>query len=119
MWEAIDVLGAHRIGHGVRCTSDTALLNRLRADDIALEMCPTSNVQTGAVPSLAHHPATPLLAEGLLVTISTDTRTTSATTLQREFASLQQATGWTGQHEALAQENAARASFNHLSGQWG
>ncbi|WP_432094465.1 adenosine deaminase [Streptomyces sp. bgisy100] len=115
MWEAIDVLGARRIGHGVRCTSDTALLDRLRTDTIALEMCPTSNVQTGAVPSLSGHPATALLADGLPVTISTDTRTTSATTLQREFASLRQATGWTGRHEALAQENAAQASFSTRS----
>ncbi|MER5968442.1 adenosine deaminase [Streptomyces sp. NPDC002055] len=115
MWEAIDVLGARRIGHGVRCTSDTALLNRLRTDTIALEMCPTSNVQTGAVPSLSDHPATTLLTDGLPVTISTDTRTTSATTLQREFTSLRKATGWTSRHEALAQENAAQASFSTRS----
>ncbi|WP_327700580.1 adenosine deaminase [Streptomyces decoyicus] len=112
MWEAIDILGARRIGHGVRCTSDTALLNRLRTDGIALEMCPTSNVQTGAVPSLTDHPAIPLLAAGLPVTISTDTRTTSDTTLRREFDALQHTHGWTSQHEALAQENAARASFS-------
>ncbi|MFA3872941.1 adenosine deaminase [Streptomyces sp. MMCC 100] len=112
MWEAIDVLGVRRIGHGVRCTSDTALLNRLLTDKIALEMCPTSNVQTGAVPSLTNHPATPLLADGLPVTISTDTRTTSATTLQREFETLRRTTGWTGRHEVLAQENAARASLS-------
>ncbi|MFD9903733.1 adenosine deaminase [Streptomyces sp. NPDC059063] len=111
VWEAIDVLGARRVGHGVRCTSDTALLDRLRADDIALEMCPTSNVQTGAVPALAAHPATPLLAAGLPVTISTDTRTTSATTLRREFMSLGRTAGWTTAYEALAQENAARAAF--------
>ncbi|MGW8375563.1 adenosine deaminase [Streptomyces sp. ODS28] len=112
MWEAIDVLGARRIGHGVRCTSDTALLNRLRTDAIALEMCPTSNVQTGAVPRLTDHPAAPLLADGLPVTISTDTRTTSATTLQREFDALRRATGWTSRHEARAQANATQASFN-------
>ncbi|MFG2095739.1 adenosine deaminase [Streptomyces sp. NPDC048612] len=112
MWEAIDVLGARRIGHGVRCTSDPALLNRLRTDKITLEMCPTSNVQTGAVPGLTNHPATPLLADGVPVTISTDTRTTSATTLNTEFALLRQVTAWTSRHEALAQEHAARASFN-------
>ncbi|MFI1566768.1 adenosine deaminase [Streptomyces sp. NPDC020490] len=115
VWEAIDVLGARRIGHGVRCTSDTALLNRLRTDRIALEMCPTSNVQTGAVPSLAGHPAFRLLAAGLPVTISTDTRTTSATTLQREFEALSRTPGWTGRHEALAQQNAAQAYFTPRS----
>ncbi|WP_329585445.1 adenosine deaminase [Streptomyces sp. NBC_01362] len=116
MWEAIDILGARRIGHGVRCTSDTALLNRLRTDKIALEMCPTSNVQTGAVPSLTDHPAIPLLAAGLLVTISTDTRTTSDTTLQREFDALRHTNGWTSEHEPLTQENATGASFSARNG---
>ncbi|QZY13997.1 hypothetical protein K7C20_00985 [Streptomyces decoyicus] len=72
-----------------------ALLCRLRTDNIAVEVCPTSNVQTGAVPSLTNHPATPLPADGLPVTISTDTSTTSATTLERECEWLRQATGWT------------------------
>ncbi|MCX4850322.1 adenosine deaminase [Streptomyces sp. NBC_00893] len=117
MWEAIDILGARRIGHGVRCTADTALLNRLRTDKIALEMCPTSNVQTGAVPSLTAHPATPLLADGLPVTISTDTRTTSDTTLRREFDSLRHSMDWTSRHEVLAQKNAAQASFGTTSEQ--
>ncbi|MVO89520.1 adenosine deaminase [Streptomyces sp. p1417] len=111
MWEALDVLGARRIGHGVRCTGDDALLGRLRADRVALEMCPTSNVQTGAVSGLAAHPATRLLAAGLAVTISTDTRTTSATSLGREFDALRRAAGWTADDEALAQEHAARAVF--------
>ena len=96
----------------MRCVSDTALLDRLRTDRIALEMCPVSNVETGAVPSLADHPATRLLDDGLPVTISTDIRTTAATTLQREFDALRRATGLTSRHEALAQEHAARASFH-------
>ncbi|NUW37687.1 adenosine deaminase [Nonomuraea sp. SMC257] len=107
VWEALDVLGARRIGHGVRCAGDGALLERLRRDGIALEMCPTSNVQTGAVPSLEAHPATRLLAEGLAVTVSTDTRTTSATTLDREFARL----GWSAGQERQAQAHAAGAAF--------
>ncbi|MFI7125751.1 adenosine deaminase [Nonomuraea sp. NPDC050153] len=105
MWEAIDVLGARRIGHGVRCTGDSALLERLRRDRIALEMCPISNVMTGAVPSMSEHPAIPLLEDGLAVTISTDARTTAGTTLEREFA------GWTAEQEKLAQANAAEAAF--------
>ncbi|GGS14779.1 adenosine deaminase [Streptomyces aureoverticillatus] len=111
MWEAIDVLGARRIGHGVRCTGDSALLDRLRTDRIALEMCPTSNVQTGAVPGLPAHPATRLLAAGLPVTISTDTRTTSATSLTHEFNALRRSAAWTTIEEARAQGHAARAAF--------
>ncbi|QDQ09739.1 adenosine deaminase [Streptomyces spectabilis] len=111
VWEAIDVLGARRIGHGVRCVGDSALLDRLRRDRLALEMCPTSNVQTGAVPGLAGHPATRLLAAGLAVTISTDTRTTSDTTLTAEFAALRRAAGWTAGQERLAQQHARDAAF--------
>ncbi|MFG6198572.1 adenosine deaminase [Nonomuraea sp. JJY05] len=107
MWEAIDVLGARRIGHGVRCTGDSALLERLRRDRIALEMCPISNVLTGAVPGLSEHPAIPLLEGGLAVTVSTDARTTAGTTLEREFA------GWTAEQERLAQANAAGAAFRN------
>ncbi|RCW45934.1 adenosine deaminase [Halopolyspora algeriensis] len=111
MWEAIDVLGARRIGHGVRCVGDRALLDRLRREGIALEMCPTSNVQTGAVAGLLDHPATALLGDGLSVTINTDARTTSATTLGHEFRMLREAAGWTTEHEARAQSHAAEAAF--------
>ncbi|WP_329491698.1 adenosine deaminase [Kitasatospora sp. NBC_01246] len=115
MWEAIDVLGARRIGHGVRCTTDPALLHRLRQDRIALEMCPTSNVQTAAVPTLTDHPATRLLTAGLPVTISTDTRTTSDTTLEHEFTRLRHSAGWTDDMEVQAQRNAADAAFHTQS----
>ncbi len=112
MWEALDVLGAARIGHGVRCVEDRALLDRLRRDRIALEMCPTSNVQTRAVSGPAAHPATRLLGDGLPVTISTDTRTTSGTTLSQEFGLLRESTGWTSEHETRAQDHAAAAAFH-------
>ncbi|MBB5079410.1 adenosine deaminase [Nonomuraea endophytica] len=112
VWEAVDVLGARRIGHGVRCAEDHALLERLRADHITLEMCPTSNVQTGAVPSLAEHPATRLLAQGLAVTIGTDARTTSATSLDLEFARLREAAGWGEREQNLAQDHARAAAFD-------
>ncbi|KAB8187314.1 adenosine deaminase [Microbispora catharanthi] len=111
VWEAIDVLGARRIGHGVRSASDRALLDRLGRERIALEMCPTSNVQTAAVPRLADHPAHALLAAGLNVTISTDTRTTSGTTLRREFGALRETFGWTADEETACQAHAAAAAF--------
>ncbi|MGW3350208.1 adenosine deaminase [Nonomuraea rubra] len=112
VWEAIDVLGARRIGHGVRCAEDGALVERLRRDRITLETCPISNVQTGAVPSLASHPATRLLASGLAVTVGTDARTTSATSLAREFAALREAAGWTEEQERLVQKHAAAGAFS-------
>ncbi|MBA0125864.1 adenosine deaminase [Haloechinothrix sp. YIM 98757] len=112
MWEAIDVLGARRIGHGVRCVGDRALLDRLRRERIALEMCPTSNVQTGAVAGLDDHPATTLLDDGLAVTVNTDTRTTSATTLSHEFGMLREVAGWTTDHETRVRFHAAAAAFD-------
>ncbi|MER7369333.1 adenosine deaminase [Nonomuraea wenchangensis] len=111
VWEAIDVLGARRIGHGVRCADDQALLERLRRDGIALEMCPTSNVQTGAVATWAAHPAARLMDQGLKVTISTDARTTSATTVRQEFERLREATDWRSEQDELAQVHAAGAAF--------
>ncbi|MEV0618243.1 adenosine deaminase [Nonomuraea sp. NPDC050404] len=111
VWEAIEVLGARRIGHGVRCAGDEALLARLRRDRIALEMCPVSNVQTGAVAGLRAHPASRLLDEGLAVTISTDARTTSGTTLTREFGELREVAGWTAEQEERVQAHAAGAAF--------
>lgn len=111
VWEAIDVLGAARIGHGVRAVEDPALVERLRRDGIALEMCPSSNLQTGAIAELACHPADRLLADGLVVTLSTDGRTTSATTLGREFGLMAEEFGWTGDHETRCQDNARAAAF--------
>jgi adenosine deaminase len=112
VWEAIDVLGARRIGHGVRCVHDDALVRRLLRDRIALEMCPRCNVLTGAVPSLADHPANRLLAQGLAVTVNTDGRTTADTSLDREFAVLADEFGWTAQQVQRVQENARAAAFS-------
>ncbi|MCG5217904.1 adenosine deaminase [Streptosporangium sp. KLBMP 9127] len=112
IWEALDVLGARRIGHGVRCTTDQALLARLRSEDVTLEMCPTSNVRTAAVPHLRAHPADRLLAAGLRVTISTDARTTCDTTVEREFAAMRAEFGWTADEETRCQANATRAAFD-------
>lgn len=114
VWEAIDVLGAARIGHGVRAASDTALLDRLRRDAVAVETCPTSNVQTGAVADLASHPVDAFLTAGLRATVSTDTRTTSATTVDREFQLLAEQFGWTAQQHELCQRNARAAAFKAL-----
>jgi adenosine deaminase len=109
--EALDLLGAERIGHGVRVVEDPTLVDRLARDAMALEMCPRSNVQTRAVHSLADHPADRLLRQGLRVTVSTDARTVSATSLTAEFESLRVQFGW-GQAEFLAcQRNALEAAF--------
>lgn len=111
MWEAVDVLGARRIGHGVRGVRDQALLGRLRRDRIALEMCPRCNVLTKAVPGMAAHPADRLLRQGLLVTISTDTRTTADTSLGRELRHLTDTFNWAGEEWRCVQDNARNSAF--------
>ena len=111
VWEALDVLGARRIGHGVRCVGDAALVERLRRDRITLETCPRCNVLTRAVPGMAQHPVDRLLRAGLRVTVSTDTRTTADTTLDEEFAALRTTFGWTEVEERRSQQHAAEAAF--------
>ncbi len=111
VWEALDVLGARRIGHGVRSVHDTALLDRLRRDEITLETCPRCNVLTQAVPTLADHPADRLLRAGLRVTVNTDTRTTADTTLDAEFTAMATTFGWTTDEERRCRDNAAHGAF--------
>jgi adenosine deaminase len=109
--EALDVLAAERIGHGVRIEEDPALVDEVRRRAIALEMCPTSNVQTRAVGSLEAHPIDRLRQRGLRVTVSTDGRTVSATSVTEEFRRLAAHKAWTAAEFWLCQRNAAEAAF--------
>lgn len=86
VWTALGLFSANRIGHGVQSVADPFLLSMLAARRVVLEVCPTSNVQTGAVPSLAAHPLKALLAAGVPVTLGTDDPSISRTTLTDEYA---------------------------------
>jgi adenosine deaminase len=83
--QAIHYLGAHRIGHGTRLREDGDLLNYVNDHRIPLEVCPSSNVQTGAVPDLASHPLRFYFDYGLRVTINTDNRLITDTTVTKEL----------------------------------
>ncbi len=72
VWGAIDALGAHRIQHGVRAIEDDALVARLAADRVVLDVCPTSNVCLGIFPSLDDHPLPELLRRGVRCTVNGD-----------------------------------------------
>ena len=72
IWEAIELLGADRIGHGVSCVKDPQLMGHLADQRICLEICPTSNWLTRSVPSLAEHPLPQILRAGIHVSINTD-----------------------------------------------
>jgi adenosine deaminase len=99
IWEALQFAGAERLGHGVRIVDDitvrddrTVALGRLAAfvrdRRVPLEMCPTSNVHTGAAPSIEEHPIDLLRRLRFRVTVNTDNRLMSGVTLSSEFAAL-------------------------------
>ena len=83
--------GARRIGHGVAAAGNEELLKRIVAENVLIEVCPTSNVQTGAVPSLAEHPIARFLERGVPVAICSDNMTVSDTDARREWTKVQAA----------------------------
>jgi adenosine deaminase len=72
IWQALDVLGAERIGHGVRCLEDRSLVHRLGVDRIPLTVCPFSNVKLRVVDRLEQHPLATMLEHGLCATVNSD-----------------------------------------------
>jgi len=84
--EALHSLKAQRIGHGVRLVEEAALEKEVLEKRIPLECCPTSNVQTMAVAQLSSHPLKRFVQQGMCVTLNTDNRLVSDTTLSREYA---------------------------------
>ncbi len=105
IWQAIQWCGADRLGHGVRIIDDitvsndgTPKLGRLasyvRDKRIPLEMCPSSNVQTGAATSIAEHPIGLLAKLGFRVTVNTDNRLMSGTSMTDEMSGLVEAFGY-------------------------
>ena len=101
IWEAIQWCGTDRLGHGVRIVDDIGpdgtlgrLAQYVRDKRIPLEMCPSSNVQTGAARSIADHPIGELRRRHFRVTVNTDNRLMSGTSMTREMALLVQAFGY-------------------------
>jgi adenosine deaminase len=72
VWEALDLLGAERIDHGIRAVEDPALVKRLVAEQLPLTVCPLSNVRLRAVDTLAAHPLPAMLAAGLNICVNSD-----------------------------------------------
>ncbi|WP_037367668.1 adenosine deaminase [Amycolatopsis orientalis] len=109
--EALGIGGAERIGHGIRILEDPELTARTAESGIALEVCPSSNVTLGLVPSLPEHPLPRLVEAGLKVTLNTDVPDVTGTTITDEFTRAREVFGYAD--EALAQlaRNAVDASF--------
>ena len=95
VWETLNNFHPTRIGHGVRSTEDPTLTRYLREENILLEVCPTSNLQTNMYPDLAHHPVDKLYRLKVPLNISTDCRTISNTTLTQEYMQIAQQYHWT------------------------
>jgi adenosine deaminase len=122
IWEALQWCGADRLGHGVRIVDDVVLapdgepiLGRLAAyvrdRRIPLEMCPSSNVQTGAADSIAHHPIGLLRRLGFRVTVNTDNRLMSDTSMTKEMELLSGAFGYGLDDLQWFTINAMKSSF--------
>lgn len=113
--------GARRIGHGVRIIEDMALVEgswrlgpmaqRVRDAGITLEVCPTSNLHTGIYHRLADHPVDILYRAGFAVTINTDNRLMSATTITKEYEGLRDTFGWGVDEFRAVAATAARSAF--------
>ncbi|NDJ61306.1 MAG: adenosine deaminase [Chloroflexi bacterium] len=108
---AIEVLAADRIGHGIRIVEDPDLVALIAEREIALEVCPTSNVDSGAVARLSEHPLPKLYAQNVKTTINTDDPLVSNITLSEELINIITHTSLTlddiKQHQIIA----ARAAF--------
>ena len=122
IWEALQCCGADRLGHGVRIIDDISVaedgsvkLGRLaeyvRDRRVPLEMCPTSNLQTGAASSYAEHPIGLLRRLHFRVTVNTDNRLMSGTSLSREFGHLVEAFGYTLDDLRWFTINAMKSAF--------
>ncbi|MEV4541597.1 adenosine deaminase [Micromonospora echinaurantiaca] len=120
IWQAIQWCGADRLGHGVRIVDDITpgpepTLGRLAAyvrdKRIPLELCPSSNVQTGAAPSIAEHPIGLLRDLRFRVTVNTDNRLMSGTSMSREMALLVEAFGYGWRELQWFTINAMKSAF--------
>jgi adenosine deaminase len=125
IWEAVQFCGAERLGHGVRLLDDIkidpdgpASLGRLAAyardRRIALEMCPTSNIQTGVAASITEHPIGLLRKLYFRVTVNTDNRLMSGVTLSSEMHAVSEAFGYGWADIQWLTVNAMKSAFAHF-----
>ncbi len=111
VWETLEYFGPSRIGHGVRSIEDKKLVEHLRGNHIHLEVCPTCNVQINIYDEFKDHPIDELYKADVSVSINTDTRTITNTTLRKEYQKLEQVFGWTVEDFYNCNVNALQAAF--------
>lgn len=113
--DAIEVLGAQRIGHGVQIYRDEAVMTSVKERDVVLELCPTSNMLTNAIPQLKDHPLKKLYDFGIPVTVNTDDPGIFNTNLNREFRIAREVIGLSIEDLEKCAHTAAERSFIPLS----
>jgi adenosine deaminase len=105
-------LKPNRIGHGVRCIEDNSLIEKIKKENIHLEICVTSNIVTKVFNNLKDHPVDILLNKGISLSINTDGRTISDTTLNKEYVLLNKEFNWLKNKFLEVNINAMKASFS-------
>ncbi|GAB2487884.1 adenosine deaminase [Nocardiopsis aegyptia] len=111
IWQALDLLKAERIDHGIRALDDPALLTRLAADQTPLTVCPLSNVRLRAVDHMAHHPLPALMDAGLLVTVNSDDPSYFGGYVHDNFQALHTHLGLDTEHLRRLARNSFTAAF--------
>ena len=111
MWDCLLVLGADRIGHGIRCLEDPVLVQELRNHGIPLEVCPSSNVCLGAARSIDEHPIQQMLLEGLTVSVNSDDPPMFNTTLTQEWQKCVESFEWSKAQMMEIQLQTIESSF--------
>ena len=117
IWEALEI-GAERIGHGINATRDPSLVEYLRRNRIPLEICLTSNVKTGCVSSIEHHPIRALYDAGVPITINTDDPALFACSIQGEFDLAAERFGFTEPELQGVARNGFRFAFERSVSAW-
>ncbi|MGA3009598.1 MAG: adenosine deaminase [Terracidiphilus sp.] len=110
IWEAL-AIGSERVGHALSALQDEKLVDDLKAREVPLELCPTSNVRTGVCPSIAAHPLRRLFDLGLLITLNSDDPAFFGSDLASEYLLAHTEQGFTRDELRRLARNSFRASF--------
>lgn len=111
VWEALDVLGAERVDHGINAMADLRLVEHLAEQQVPLTVCPLSNVRLGTVPGLAAHPLPGMLDAGLLVCVNSDDPAYFGGYLDANVSAVTKEFGLTDEQVDTLAANSVRASF--------
>lgn len=111
IWQALDLLGAERIDHGIRAIEDPVLIRRLARDKVPVTLCPLSNLRLRCIDAMTEHPLPQLLDDGVLVTINSDDPAYFGGYVADNYAAIQQAFNLTEHDLASLAANSFRASF--------